>query len=479
MHAVIQNRCVNICGKGAIILVALLHSLGAVSSPAVTPTNDSGNALQGVRLLSIEPAGRSTQSRPDPLLAKRLCEIEKGADINFANCRGQTALMCAAASNDFLATCWLVAKGADVALINEHRQQARDYATDVRIRKLLRFAAEATSAPGNLADIPFPVRSAEYLALRVRRTVPASGEALPVQMTADMAGEELILALALRLPPGVFPPAQQLACALLQEDMPAISSLLRDHPQLLHDHDLIRYARSADAVRTLMNVGMNPGVTWCISGRTGQDTLSLLVPALHSNVHVVHALLQAGCPLPVYADGRNILHTLASLPHSAALADELVSAGADPNQVTHTTNETPLSTALRHRNLGMAAALLRLGARVDDTCAAALFESSEQSPANPQYIPALIALLHANGWTADDHIWRLFLSEYLAAPRISPDLPQSMEPRCSRPHCSHAFGHGQPTSHPRHSKAPCRRRRRQRTGSPGLLRYHAPDDLLR
>ena len=428
MHAVIQSRCKYQRGVISTVLAALLCLFHAPVLAEETPTGDKASSRQGVCLLSFESSEQSSaRSRLENLLKKKLRAIEAGTDVNSAAFHKQTALMYAAASNDFFAVCWLVAKGADVRLVSEKRKRARDYSTDARIRKLLRVVAEGTSARDEPANLPFPVGSAEYLALRVRRASQTAEGASPIQMTADMAGEELILALALRLPHGDFPPAQQLASALLQGELPSVSSLLKKYPQLLHDHDLLRYARSADAVRTLMDAGMNPGETWYATNQSGQDTLSFLVPALHSNVHVVHALLQAGCPLPVYADGSNILHTLASLPHAAALVDELVSAGADLNQATHTTEETPLSAALRHRNLDVAAALIRLGAHVDDTCAAALFQSPDHSPVNPQHVPALITLLHANGWAADDRAWRLFLSEYLATPRPSTDLPESTE----------------------------------------------------
>ena len=387
-----------------------------------------GASLQGVRLLSFAPIKQSSdRSRLEKILRKKLYAIEAGADVNFTAFHGQTALMYASASNDLLAVCWLVAKGADVRLVSEKGRLARDYATDVRIRKLLRIVAEDAPEQGEPARPPFPAGSVEQLAIRVRHASQAAEGAGSVPMSADMAGEELLLALALRLPPGDSTPAQQLASALLQGELSAVSSLLREHPELLHDHDLLRYARSADAVRTLMNAGMNPKETWYAENQSGRDTLSLIVPALHSNAHVVHALLQAGCPLPVYADGSNILHTLASLPHTAALADELVSAGADVNQSAHTTGETPLSAALRHRNVDVASALIRHGARIDDACTAALFQSPDHSPVNPQHIPALITLLHANGWTADDRAWKFFLTEYLAAPRDFQDLPKSME----------------------------------------------------
>ena len=428
MHAVIQSRYEYPRDVISTVLVVFSCLFCAPVLAEEAPAADKDFSRQGLCLLLSESSDQSSDHpRIENLLKKKLRAIEAGTDVNSAAFHKQTALMYAAASNDFFAVCWLVAKGADVRLVSEKRKRARDYATDERIRKLLRIVAEDESAQNESASLPFPAGSAECLALRVRRASQTAEGASPVQMTADMAGEELILALALRLPHGDFPPAQQLASALLQGELPVVSSLLQEHPQLLHDHDLLRYARSADAVRTLMDAGMNPEETWRATNQSGQDTLSLLVPALHSNVHVVHALLQAGCPLPVYADGSNILHTLASLPHTSALADELVSAGADLNQATHTTGETPLSSALRHRNLDVAAALIRLGARIDDTCAAALFQSSDHSPVNPQHIPALITLLHANGWEADDRAWRLFLSEYLATPRPSTDLPESTE----------------------------------------------------
>ncbi len=78
---------------------------------------------QGVELLF--PAGTGKQAKDAKLskeqkkaaaLLQKLKAIEKGGDVNTTDKHGQTALMHAAAANNRLAVCWLVAKGADASI---------------------------------------------------------------------------------------------------------------------------------------------------------------------------------------------------------------------------------------------------------------------------------------------------------------------------------------------------------------------------
>ncbi len=71
------------------------------------------------------PAGTGKQAKGAKLskeeklagaLLKKLKDIEKGGDVNAVDKRGQTALMYAAAANNRLAVCWLVARGADASI---------------------------------------------------------------------------------------------------------------------------------------------------------------------------------------------------------------------------------------------------------------------------------------------------------------------------------------------------------------------------
>ncbi len=76
---------------------------------------------QGVELLF--PAGTGKQAKGAKLskeqkkaasLLKKLKATEKGGNVNAVDKQGQTALMHAAAQDNKLAVCWLVAKGADI-----------------------------------------------------------------------------------------------------------------------------------------------------------------------------------------------------------------------------------------------------------------------------------------------------------------------------------------------------------------------------
>ena len=80
-------------------------------------------AQQGVELLFPAGTGKqetgvklSKEQKKAAALLKKLKAIEKGGDVNAVDKLGQTALMHAAAQDNRLAVCWLVAKGADASI---------------------------------------------------------------------------------------------------------------------------------------------------------------------------------------------------------------------------------------------------------------------------------------------------------------------------------------------------------------------------
>ena len=90
---------------------------------------------QGVELLF--PAGTGKQAKDSKLskeqkkaasLLEKLKAIEKGGDVNAVDKHGQTALMHAAAQDNRLAVCWLVAKGADASLKSKKGKTASSVA---------------------------------------------------------------------------------------------------------------------------------------------------------------------------------------------------------------------------------------------------------------------------------------------------------------------------------------------------------------
>ena len=99
---------------------------------------------QGVELLF--PAGTGKQAKGAKLskkqkkaafLLQKLKAIEEGGDINAVDKLGQTALMHAAAQDNRLAVCWLVAKGADATIRNKKGKTAAELAKDKQIQEFL------------------------------------------------------------------------------------------------------------------------------------------------------------------------------------------------------------------------------------------------------------------------------------------------------------------------------------------------------
>ena len=284
----------------------------------------------------------SKEERRTAALLKKLKSIEEGDDVNAANKYGQTALMYAAASDDILIVCWLVAKGADVKLVSERGKSALDYANGARVFKLLRFVNEHTAIPDPPEVLPFPAGSAEYLALHVRFAPQAAEGAPTVPMTTDMTGEGLQLAIALQLPPGYFTPAQQFAASLLQGELSAAASLLEEHPRLLYEHGILRL---------LNQVGADVNA----KDPAGQTLLHRFV---NSPEHVA-ALLRVGAAVnTVDEHGRTPL-LLAENTDSIRL---LAESGADVNA------KDPAGQTLLHRFVNSpehVAALLRADAAVN------------------------------------------------------------------------------------------------------------------
>ncbi len=99
---------------------------------------------QGVELLF--PAGTGKHAKGAKLnkeqkeaasLLQKFKAIEKGGDINATDEQGQTALMHAAAADNRLAICWLVAKGADATIRNKKGETAAELTKDKQIQEFL------------------------------------------------------------------------------------------------------------------------------------------------------------------------------------------------------------------------------------------------------------------------------------------------------------------------------------------------------
>lgn len=124
----------------AVIMCTLLM-LGAAEAKGAAPAPETAKALSAICPVGSSGKKASKTDKQRAALLKRLQKIAQGGDINAADDKGQTALMSAAALNNRLAVCWLVAKGADVNIRTSAGKSAADLATHPRILDLLKACA--------------------------------------------------------------------------------------------------------------------------------------------------------------------------------------------------------------------------------------------------------------------------------------------------------------------------------------------------
>ena len=126
----------------AFLLACVLIFAGATGAKEEATTQSAPQ--QGVELLF--PAGTGKHAKGAKLnkkqkeaasLLQKFKAIEKGGDINATDEQGQTALMHAAAADNRLAICWLVAKGADATIRNKKGETAAELTKDKQIQEFL------------------------------------------------------------------------------------------------------------------------------------------------------------------------------------------------------------------------------------------------------------------------------------------------------------------------------------------------------
>ena len=290
-----------------------------------------------------------------------LQDIAKGGDINAKDADEWTALMHAAAQNEQLAVCWLVAKGADVTLKNKEGKTARQLARTIAQRQLLDWCTKENASRAAAISLK-NATSPEKLALVIRRSgnVNMKGmEAYALKMT-DIAYARLLLALGLR-ENGV---SIRLYSAIMRDDVQTAVQLATKNPKLLKS--ALSYAQSGEMVRALVAAGAVPKKT---------D----LHDALGKDASVARELIAAGAPIttPVSMDGEvNPFCCILDFVTNGEVVDVLVQAGEDPNA------KKPLDSALRSRNLSVVRALLRNGATADDKCIKTLFSTGTSEDIN-------------------------------------------------------------------------------------------------
>ena len=380
-------------------------------------------AQQGVELLF--PAGTGKQAKDAKLskeekraatLLKKLKAIEKSGDINAVDKFGQTALMYAAAADNRLAVCWLVAKGADVTLKSKKGKTARDYSTTIAVRELLRLTATEKTALTKEQDKEYELvkdRSNARLHAELKRAIPyvsdvavllklgkvdlnapdADGELvlaykiaykdIPAEsvaycirqgadvhkrngkgepvLTRNTSDDVALLLLSLGLKADETKPAELPASflsAVYTNDCDKVKALTTNHPDLAKKvrSSIILSARSAEMAHALIDAGADYKECWYNGGVCKTRLCAVLcgTPA-----PVIKVLIDAGAAPADHWEPE------IGLARDAATVEVLIAAGQSPN-VKSKWGKTALESALEKRHWEAAECLIAHGAELPE-----------------------------------------------------------------------------------------------------------------
>ncbi len=368
---------------------------------------------QGVELLFPVDDGVATkdeekdtraekETKRQAALLKKLKAIEEGGDVNSADKKGQTALMQAAAANNRLAVCWLVAKGAKAALKNKKGKTARDLSTSIAIRELLRLAADERKpltaeekVRYHVDDKPtkddlqqslsYTMPYAEDLANLLKmgakptawdedgQTLLKNNDGAEPESIAWLArkgvdfaergkdgkwtgGQGLapttlrfLLALGAAPDPQKDDPRACLQAALEVDDIPGIRAVLEKTPELAKEKewsDFVPYIHSKAAMKAFLVGGFDPK----------GDSIAIFA-GLSESREALAGLLGAGATLT--GGGYMAMKSTIS-DHRGVLLPQLLAAGGDPNQF----NSGLLSKATKASDIQSLRILLAAGAKV-------------------------------------------------------------------------------------------------------------------
>ncbi len=288
------------------MLTVVLMGLGMASGQEKEATPNLPQ--QGVELLF--PAGTGKQAKGAKLskeqeraasLLQKLKAIEKGGNVNAVDKLGQTALMHAAAQNNKLAVCWLVAKGADATIKSKKgktagsvahgdmreiltalekekqplsRQEARDmyekhHASPGEIDEesissfsgadailMLRWAkAEDLSKLKNKEwEVVWLMKDSMKPALLYR--IGARKFVLPKDLSSVKA-ESLRLLCALGVKEDVTTPARQMNIALRLKQKETALELLKQDSTLLQNPEIFSFISDAKMLQALLDAGLD------------------------------------------------------------------------------------------------------------------------------------------------------------------------------------------------------------------------------
>ena len=338
-------------------------------------------------------------------LSKKLAAIAQGGDINAVDKNGQTALMYAAAVNDRLVTCWLVAKGADVTLTSKCGKKAVNFTNNKYVKSLLEVCenekkplTEQETAElqdrymreGNLRLGIFNESflgesyAVEYISKAIRAHTDLSGtvegrllsqqELSPESFAylirsgydlnaKDDTGNTALnknsgallgrLMLSLGMQTDTDNKEQSFFSALYGDDAAAVERLLAETPDLLNcrpEHcPLICCASTTEVAKALLAAGYDAKATRQEDG----TKYSLLYDVIQSNPSpgVIQALLDAGSPILSTEYGTMLHELIRHCPDAVQVAEILIKHGVDIHETNKNSWEGepgPGSTALHY-----------------------------------------------------------------------------------------------------------------------------------
>ena len=374
---------------------------------------------QGVELLfpagtgkQVKGAKLSKEQKRAAALLQKLKAIERGGDVNATDKHGQTALMHAAAQDNRLAVCWLVAKGADVTKKSKKGKTARDCSTTIAVRELLRLTAAEKTALTKEQDKEYELvkdRSDAGLHAELKRAIPyvsdvavllklgkvdlnapdadgalvlaykdisAESAAYCIRHGADVhkrngKGEPVLvgntpddvalLLLSLGLKADETKPAELPASflsAVYTNDCDKVKALTTNHPDLAKKvrSNIILSARSAEMAHALIDAGADYKECWYNGGVCKTRLCAVLcgTPA-----PVIKVLIDAGA----VPDDR--WEPEIGLARDTATVEVLIAAGQSPNGKDKR-GKTALEIALEKRHWEAAECLIAHGAELTE-----------------------------------------------------------------------------------------------------------------
>ena len=360
----------------------MLMSLGIASGQETAAVPQ-----QGVELLF--PAGTGKQTKGAKLskeqkkaaaLLQKLKAIEKGRNVNAVDKQGQTALMHAAAANNRLAVCWLIAKGANATIKSLKGEKAAELTKDKSLQAFLEACSvdrrslpdeekkqlqakysnpdevhfliqrcRGKDSPENLKLLtqllrlgysPSPNYSFYTLDPLLATLLSRHGHTLAAEGQAEHLRSELArLLTALGIKIGNDDALSHARITMLLDDVDALRKVVTAHPDIVKNRgqasQIIAGLGSPETLQVLIDAGLDPKVSWNGSYKDSKDCfIEDILTGPRRSAAGIRALAAAGAPLPVHSERRNVLTAdMEDHSYDPEVIDALVDAGADVNAI--------------------------------------------------------------------------------------------------------------------------------------------------